>query len=587
MGARAFWSALLLFALAASAPPAAARSPLAPTSEQRLPDGQRVLVLCYHDVVAALPPDAEPETIDTATLAAHLNWLQTEGYVAIDLDRLLRAYTEGARLPERAVLLTFDDGYQSAYTQVFPLLRAFGTPAVIALVGQWMETGAGQSVRYGERDLPRERFLSWDQARQMQASGLVEFASHSWDLHRGIAGDAAGSMQPAATTHMAQAGGRYEDDGQWSARVRADLERNNAILSVRLGRHPRAIAWPYGRYNTELEAIAQSLGLPVGLTLDSGRDDQSAPVGRVRRLLVDRAASPIRQFARSVRQEDDAPTVRWVQVDVDRLVSGDADTFELRLNTLLERIRQLGAQQVVLPACAPVGPSGRIEAVYFHNRRVPVRADRLGRIAWRIATATQAKVYAGMPLAGVALAPTPEDPDGERRLGDLFEDLGKSVYLRGVVLGPIDPGPAPEELSARAAGLAARTRAWQPELASALMLAPAQASELPAQILAALRQHAYLVIDRRAHPNDPSDEQLAAAIRSIGGAAARTVVALTVQPGQAADAARHARDLLREGLPNLGLAGADLDADAVQFATLRRALSLQSQLDPAPPRGGR
>ena len=73
--------------------------------------------------------------------------------------------------------------------RAFPLLRAYHYPAVAALVGSWMEDRPGGNpqpgdravgtVQYGDKTVPRSNFISWAEAREMQASGLVEFASHS------------------------------------------------------------------------------------------------------------------------------------------------------------------------------------------------------------------------------------------------------------------------------------------------------------------------------------------------------------------------------------------------------------------------
>jgi len=570
-------AALFLSCLAFGAMPAGARSVIAPTTDQRLPGGQRLIVLCYHDVMAAVPAGADPETIDTATLAGQLDWLQSEGYVAIDLEQLKRAVAGSAPLPERAVLLTFDDGYESAYTQVFPLLRAFHMPAVMGLVGAWMETGAGQQVRYGERELPRAAFLSWDQAREMQASGLVEFASHSWDLHHGVPGDPAGSSQPAATTHIALAAGAYEDDAGWAARVRADLLRNNALLAERLGRAPRAIVWPYGRYNAELEKMAQGLGLAIGLTLDAGRSDETVPISRLRRLLVDRRAAPNRT-AQLMRQDDDAPTVRMLGVDLDRLARVDRQDYARQLDGLVDLVRRLGVDTVVLPACVAPGPAGRIEAAYFHNRNLPVRADILGQVAWRIATATPARVYAAMPLGGFAFEPAAGDADRDDRLDQLFEDLGKAAYLKGLLLGPVGTGDALQALVERAGRLARRTRAWQPGLQSVLRWRPTTAAALPAQAGGVLMQHDLQLLDLAPEPaGGPSDRQLAAALAAVPDGAARTVVAIGLLPGGAAQAERRAQELVRSGLANLGLFDLDPQSDAATLAALRGVLSLQSQ----------
>ena len=74
--------------------------------------------------------------------------------------------------PPRAVLLTFDDGYASLYTRVYPLLKTYGYPAVFALVSSWLETPAGDTVDYGNGQKPRSAFITWAQAREMATSDI-------------------------------------------------------------------------------------------------------------------------------------------------------------------------------------------------------------------------------------------------------------------------------------------------------------------------------------------------------------------------------------------------------------------------------
>jgi biofilm PGA synthesis lipoprotein PgaB len=578
----ACWATAAALAAPDAAGPAVAA--LAQSSQQRLPNGQQLLVLCYHDVMPARADDSDSLTVETATLAAHLNWLRSEGYQPIDLDALAGAYAGTRRLPERAVLLTFDDGYLSLYTQVFPLLRAFRFPAVAALVGQWMEVPVGQTVPYAERGRPREQFISWEQAREMQASGLVEFASHSWDLHHGIAGNPAGSLQPAATTHAFLGGSGYESDPAWAQRIGSDLERASALLEQRLGRRPRAIVWPYGRYSEQTERIARERGMPIGLTLDSGRPERAAPISRIRRLLVD-GNPAIGRFARLVGHQDEAPTIRFIQLDLDRLAAAAGADFEQRLSELLGQIRQLGVETVVLPAFAGTGASGRIESLYFPNRHLPVRADLLNRVAWSIATTTQARVYAWLPIDGFALAPAADDPDGRARIGDLFEDLGKAAYLQGLLLGCPGAADTLETIGARAAGLADRTRAWQPQLRTALKVPALRESPRSDQISALLERYDYLQADLAAGDGPDRASGLIEAIRSMAGAPARTLIALAVPKGQAASASERAQALQRAGFPNLGVVGADLDGSPAELAVLRQTLSLRSRPAAATARG--
>src|SRR5262245_34102940 len=82
-------------------------------------------VICYHDVQADVRVMPDLFAVDTAELVSQFSWLKENGYQVIGLDDVIAA-REGRRpLPDRAVMLTFDDGYRSVYTRVYPLLRLF------------------------------------------------------------------------------------------------------------------------------------------------------------------------------------------------------------------------------------------------------------------------------------------------------------------------------------------------------------------------------------------------------------------------------------------------------------------------------
>lgn len=70
-------------------------------------------------------------------------------------------------------MLTFDDGYQSFYTRVFPILQAFQWPAVWAPVGSWVDTPADKQVKFGDELVDREYFATWQQVREVARSGLL------------------------------------------------------------------------------------------------------------------------------------------------------------------------------------------------------------------------------------------------------------------------------------------------------------------------------------------------------------------------------------------------------------------------------
>ena len=200
---------------------------------QAQPSGQRFVSIAFHDVDDKVG-ELETDAVTTQVLARFFDWLKGSGWTAITLDDIAAANRGTRPLPDKAILISFDDGYSSLYTRVFPLLKVYNFPIVSALVGTWMEGRPDGTVLYGDRVVPRSEFITWAQAREMQASGLVEFASHSWNLHRGILANPQGNMTPAAITwRYDEATRTYETDAQYRARIRDDLARSRQQTRIR------------------------------------------------------------------------------------------------------------------------------------------------------------------------------------------------------------------------------------------------------------------------------------------------------------------------------------------------------------------
>ncbi|WP_230369808.1 poly-beta-1,6-N-acetyl-D-glucosamine N-deacetylase PgaB [Paludibacterium denitrificans] len=249
------------------------------------PSSSQLVVLAYHEIDQNSPA-SDVNAVDTKAFVKQLEWLKGQGYHFVSVDDILADRAGSKPLPEKSVLLSFDDGYRSVYTNVFPVLKLFKAPAVIALVGHWLEVPDGQLVQYGNEKVPRSNFLSWQQIRELQASGLVEVASHSYDLHFGQVANPQGNQLPAATS-QAYKGDRYETHEEYLARVRADLQRNREILKAHLGKAPRVMVWPYGSYSRETIRPAAELGMPVAMTLDDGANTRDTPLSALHRLLLD------------------------------------------------------------------------------------------------------------------------------------------------------------------------------------------------------------------------------------------------------------------------------------------------------------
>ena len=127
-------------------------------------------VLMYHMVTDKEAVDYL--TIRAADLDRQLQYIQQQGYTTISMQQLVDYQLRQAPLPEKPVLLTFDDGYRDNFTLLYPLLVKYRMKATIFLV-------ASLIPRTGMPD-PEKKYMPEDQLRQMDP-GIIGFGLHSYD----------------------------------------------------------------------------------------------------------------------------------------------------------------------------------------------------------------------------------------------------------------------------------------------------------------------------------------------------------------------------------------------------------------------
>lgn len=375
-----------------------------------------VMILCYHEIESDGSATVSRTAIRASELAAQFAWLRAAGYTPVSLQQLLDSRQGRAALPEKAVLLSFDDGRRDFYTRVFPLLKLFRYPALLALVGRWLEVAKEGVVDYDGTPLARSQFVEWEEIREMQRSGLVEIVSHGYDLHRGVLANPQGNTQPAATSRVYYEG-QYETDAMYLKRLRGDLRASRDLLLRHTGVAPRAIAWPYGRSNRAVQELAAELGMPVGLTLVDGLNTPQTPLATLKRHLVENGTS-LQAYAEALRDVWSPDPARSVRIDPARWQDSEEG-----LSRILDRIRRLSTNVTFVD---PRAIRGEPEVVLFPTSRRAVKADELNRIAWQIERRAGGAVFVDLPLAWLADSA-------------LLDDLARQVKFSGVRV-PVMPG---------------------------------------------------------------------------------------------------------------------------------------------------
>nr|WP_255516240.1 poly-beta-1,6-N-acetyl-D-glucosamine N-deacetylase PgaB [Luteimonas suaedae] len=593
-----------------------------------------LLVLSYHDIRDDVPVDGDPDAyaVSTQNFAAHLDWLHGHGYRPVSLSQVVDAAQGRGQLPDKAVLLTFDDGLRSVYTHAFPLLRAYGYPAVVAVITGWVDLPAGREVDYGPRPFGREDFVTWAQLREMRESGLVEIASHSHDLHRGVPSNPQGNTTPAAITRIYDAAaGRYETEDEYRARVHADLARSVELIRANTGAAPRSIVWPYAAYNSVANAIAGDLGMTVSFDLEgrntaiaTGRD--GADLHGLARLLVMNNPE-VFDLAYELRHDPEQTSMRALQIDLDMVHDDDPVQAARNLDALVERVKRISPSHVFLQAFADPDGNGSADALYFPNRFLPMRADLFNRVAWQLRTRADVEVYAWLPVLGyelsdpqvrAAFAIDSREADGIFRLDftrpevrrivtGIFEDLAVNSYFEGLLFHDDAylrdtelPAFAPEQPEARTRALIDFTlelkqaaERWRPKLKTVRNLYARPVLEPQSQAWFAQRLDLFNAaydytalmampwMEGSAHPERWLD-RLVAAVRVHDPQLTQTVFELQTvdwERGRPIDGGRlkaHVRRLVAQGVRHLAWYPDDFVADLPPLEDAREAMSARS-----------
>lgn len=203
--------------------------------QQPVADRHHASILMYHHVSSSTPAST---SVSPQRFIEHLELLQHEGFLVWPLEQIVAHLQNEQPMPDKVVALTFDDAFVSVYETALPELQERGWPFTIFVNATSIERGHPLN-------------MTWDQLRAAREAGATianHYLTHD-HMHRRLEG---------------------ETDEQWAARIRRDLAENQRLLEENIGVSlPRFLAYPYGEYSPELQAIVADMGY-VGFGQQSG-----------------------------------------------------------------------------------------------------------------------------------------------------------------------------------------------------------------------------------------------------------------------------------------------------------------------------
>ena len=223
-------------------------------------------ILMYHEV-AGRADTASPLAVAPESFAQHLAALADRGYTTITAATLAAAWSGGASLPERPVVITFDDGFADFHQAALPLLAEHGFTATVFVTTGWIaDAGPPAPSRPG-------RMLTWQQLAESAAAG-IEIAAHT-------------------RTHP-------QLDQLPAARLAEELGLSRRLLEDRLGVAVAGMAYPFGYSDDAVRRAVRAAGYRYACVVANAIARPGSDLFALPRLTVRRATRP-QTFARVVQ----------------------------------------------------------------------------------------------------------------------------------------------------------------------------------------------------------------------------------------------------------------------------------------------
>lgn len=270
IGGRQFWSLLaaLLILLGVVLIVGHPHEEAAPAPPPPAENDVKVLVLNYHMVNSMFISLAvEPSDFDW-----QMKYLVDHGYHSITPDELYDFLAGRGTLPDRPVLITFDDGYEDNYTNAYPILKKYNLKATIFIVTGFVSK--------------RKGYLTWDQLREMEKHGIT--------------------AQSHTVTHAPLPD--LPDD-----RIREELVESKRQAEEELGHPIEFIAYPTGVHDLHIVGIAKEAGYKGGFTVKYGNVDRESNIYALERVPIFRTGATNVDFVDRLRYTSNITQFGWTR----------------------------------------------------------------------------------------------------------------------------------------------------------------------------------------------------------------------------------------------------------------------------------
>lgn len=207
-------------------------------------------IIMYHQIKNS---GAGKDVITPHEFESDIEYIAENSYTTITIKDLVEYVSGKGTLPEKPIILSFDDGYLSNYKYAYPLLKKYNMRIVLSLIGKYTDDFTAihsDNLEYSH--------VTWDQLKEMVDSGHVEVQNHTYNLH----------TMGKGRTGCKQKKGESLDD--YEQALSKDIGQLQEKLFEVTGEYPIAFTYPYGKYSENTDFVLRKLGFAATLSCDYG-----------------------------------------------------------------------------------------------------------------------------------------------------------------------------------------------------------------------------------------------------------------------------------------------------------------------------
>lgn len=198
-------------------------------------------ILCYHNLSPTVPGSMN---LTPAKLESQIKWLKDNGFNIISLKEAVE-YLKGTRdtLPPKPVVITADDGWESVYTYMVPIVKKYNIPVTLFIYPETISSG--------------KHAMTWEQLKELEKTGLFDVQGHTYS-------------HPNFKQEK-----RHLSSASFEKAVDMELNKSKKILEEKMGHKILFLAWPFGIYDAYLEQQAAKAGYEMAFTIDAKAANKS------------------------------------------------------------------------------------------------------------------------------------------------------------------------------------------------------------------------------------------------------------------------------------------------------------------------